>query len=138
MTGWEKVGALTALYVIGMLWVNWTMVRRARVAIAARVAWTAADFDAAFDDVDPRVPPAIRSALSDWYGAGVVPQPEDMLRRFLKMDNGDVDDVVGAACARLAVTPPAVLVADLPDVAALVRYVDRLAKDGGAPSGDRE
>lgn len=127
MTGWEKVGALTALYVIGALWANWLMVRRVRGAVAARAAWSAADFDGCFAELDPRVPPAVRDALAPYYGAGVVPRPEDTLRRFLKLDRGEVEDVALAAAARLGlcreVEREALLVTDLPDVAALVRYL---------------
>lgn len=127
MTGWEKVGALTALYVIGALWANWLMVRRVRGAVAARAAWTAADFDACFPELDPGVAPAVRDALAPYYGAGVVPRPEDTLRRFLKLDRAEVEDVALDAAARLGlareVEREALLVADLPDVAALVRYL---------------
>lgn len=127
MTGWEKVGALTALYVIGALWANWLMVRRVRGAVAARAAWTVADFDACFPELDPRVAPAVRAALVPFYGAGVVPRPEDTLRRFLKLDRGEVEDVALDAAARLGLSAAAereaLLVADLPDVAALVRYL---------------
>lgn len=127
MTGWEKVSALTALYVIGALWANWLMVRRVRGAVAARAAWTAADFDAWFPELDPRVAPAVRGALVPYYGAGVVPRPEDTLRGFLKLDRGGVEDVALDAAARLglsrAVEREALLVADLRDVAALVRYL---------------
>ncbi|MBB3692191.1 hypothetical protein [Sphingomonas sp. BK580] len=127
MTGWEKVGALTALYVIGALWANWLMVRRVRGAVAARAAWTAADFDAVFPELDPRVAPAVRDALAPYYGAGVVPRPEDTLRRFLKLDRSEVEDVALDAAARLGlcreVEREALLVTDLPDVAALVRYL---------------
>ncbi|WP_219749457.1 hypothetical protein [Sphingomonas citri] len=132
MTGWEKVGALTALYVIGMLWANWLMVRRVRGAVAARAAWTAADFDGCFTELDPRVAPAVREALVPYYGAGVVPRPEDTLRRFLKLDRAEVEDVALDAGARLglstAVERDALLVADLPDVAALVRYLGERAR----------
>jgi hypothetical protein len=127
VTGWEKVGALTALYVIGALWANWLMVRRVRGAVAARAAWTAADFDACFAEFDPRVALAVRDALAPFYGEGVVPRPEDTLRRFLKLDRGDVEDVALDAGARLGLSAAtereALLVADLPDVAALVRYL---------------
>lgn len=127
MTGWQKVAALTALYVVGMLWVNWTMVRRVRGAVAARAAWTAADFDAVFADLDPRIPAAVRAAIAPWYGEGVMPRPEDTLRRFLKMDRGEVDDLVAHAAARLDLPPPGPARPDLPDVAAVVRYVASLA-----------
>lgn len=127
MTGWEKVGALTALYVIGALWANWLMVRRVRGAVAVRAAWTAADFDACFAELDPRVALAVRDALAPFYGEGVVPRPEDTLRRFLKLDRGEVEDVALDAGARLGLSAAAereaLLVADLPDVAALVRYL---------------
>jgi len=123
VTGWQKVAALTALYVVGMLWANWTMVRRVRGAVAARAAWTAAEFDAVFADLDPRIAPAVRAALVPWYGEGVVPRPEDTLRRFLKMDRGDVDDLVADAAARLDRPAPGVARPDLPDVAAVVRYL---------------
>ena len=123
MTGWQKVAALTAFYVVGMLWVNWTMVRRVRGAVAARAAWTAADFDAVFPDLDPHVPAAVRAALMPWYGEGVVPRPEDTMRRFLKMDRGDVDDLVADAAMRLDLPPPGPALPDLPDVAAVVRYL---------------
>ncbi|PCG07743.1 hypothetical protein COA17_16855 [Sphingomonas ginsenosidimutans] len=123
MTGWEKVGALTALYAVGMLWANYAMLRRVKGAVAERAAWTAADFDAVFAGADPRVAPAVRAALAPWYGEGVVPQPEDTLKRFLKMARGDVEDVANAAAAALAL-PDDSLVPDLPDVAALVRYLD--------------
>jgi len=127
VTGWEKVGALTALYVIGALWANWLMVRRVRGAVAARAVWTAADFDACFPELDPRVAPAVRDALAPLYGVGVEPRPEDTLRRFLKLDRGEVEDVALDAAARLGlfreVEREALLVADLPDVAALVRYL---------------
>lgn len=137
MTGWQKVGALTALYVIGLLWVNWTLVRRARGAIAARIAWTAADFDAVFADADPRVAPAVRATLAEWYGEGVVPQPEDTLRRFLKMDSGDIEDAIGATCARLSIAAPSVVIPDLPDVAALVRHVNGILRAGDPLSAGR-
>ncbi|MBW6525436.1 hypothetical protein KZ813_01145 [Sphingomonas sp. RHCKR7] len=127
MTGWEKVGALTALYAIGLLWANWLMVRRVRGAVAARAAWTAADFDDCFAELDPRVAPSVRAALAPHYGPGVVPRPEDTLRRFLKLDRGEVEDVALDAAARLGLAleaeRKALLVADLPDVAALVRYL---------------
>ena len=131
MTGWQKVAALTAFYVIGMLWVNWTMVRRVRGAVAARAAWTGADFDAVFADLDPRLAPAVRAALAPWYGEGVVPRPEDTLRRFLKMDRGEVDDLVADAAARAGLPPPGPALPDLPDVAAVVRY---LASSSHSPS----
>ncbi len=128
MTGWQKVTALTALYVIGLLWVNWAMLRRVRGAVAARAAWTAADFDAVFADADPRVAPVAREVLEPWYGPGVVPRPEDTLRRFLKMHPDDVEDVVAAAWARLDLPVPSrrapEQVPALDDVAALVRYLD--------------
>ncbi|PCG14294.1 MULTISPECIES: hypothetical protein [Sphingomonas] len=132
MTGWEKVGALTALYAVGMLWANYAMLRRVKGAVAERAAWTAADFDAVFAgaDADPRVAPAVRAALALWYGEGVVPQPEDTLKRFLKMARGDVEDVANAAAAALSL-PADPLVPDLPDVAALVRYLD--GRVGAAP-----
>ena len=124
MTGWQKVAALTALYVVGMLWANWVMLRRVKGAVAARAAWTAAEFDAVFADLDPRVAPAVRAVLEPWYGPGVVPRPEDTLGRFLKMDEGDVDDLLAAARARLGMTDKReVMLPDLPDVAALVRYL---------------
>ncbi len=123
MTGWQKVAALTAFYVIGMLWVNWTMVRRVRGAVAARAAWTAEDFDAVFADLDPRLAPAVRAAIAPWYGEGVVPRPEDTLKRFLKMDRGEVDDLVTNAAARADLPPPGPALPDLPDVAAVVRYL---------------
>ncbi|MEH3105039.1 MAG: hypothetical protein PGN12_14205 [Sphingomonas phyllosphaerae] len=126
MTGWQKVAALTAFYVIGMLWVNWTMVRRVRGAVAARAAWTAANFDAVFADLDPRLAPAVRAALAPWYGEGVVPRPEDTLRRFLKMDRGEVDDLVADAAVRVGLPPPGPALPDLPDVAAVVRYLSSL------------
>lgn len=122
--GWLKVIALTALYAVAMLWANWKMIGSVRGAVAARAAWSAADFDAVFADCDPRVAPAVRAVLEPWYGAGVVPRPEDTLKRFLKMDTGDVDDVVAAARERLGVTGGALLVPGLPDVGALVRYLD--------------
>lgn len=127
MTGWQKVAALTALYVVGMLWVNWTMVRRVRGAVAERAAWTAADFDAVFADADPRVAPAVRTALAQWYGEGVVPHPEDTFKRFLKMDRSEIDDLVADGAARLDLPPPGPALPDLPDVAALVRYLDDVA-----------
>lgn len=130
MTGWQKVAALTALYVVGLLWVNWTMVRRVRGAVAARAAWTAADFDVVFADLDPRVAPAVRTAIAPWYGEGVVPRPEDTLKRFLKMDRGDIDDLLADAATRLDLPPPGPSLPDLPDVAAVVRY---LASAGTAP-----
>jgi hypothetical protein len=126
VTGWQKVAALTAFYVIGMLWVNWTMVRRVRGAVAARAAWTADDFDAVFADLDPRLAPAVRAALAQWYGEGVVPRPEDTLKRFLKMDRGEVDDLVTDAAARAALPAPGPAIPDLPDVAAVVRYLASL------------
>ncbi|VXC92556.1 hypothetical protein [Sphingomonas sp. 8AM] len=123
MTGWQKVAALTAFYVIGMLWVNWTMVRRVRGAVAGRAAWTATDFDAVFADLDPRLAPAVRAAIAPWYGDGVVPRPEDTLKRFLKMDRGEVDDLVADAAARAGLPSPGPALPDLPDVAAVVRYL---------------
>ncbi|MEH3099081.1 hypothetical protein [Sphingomonas adhaesiva] len=126
MTGWEKVGALTALYAVGMLYANHAMLRRVKGAVAVRAAWTAADFDAVFDDTDPRVAPAVRAVLAPWYGEGVVPRPEDTLKRFLKMDRGDVDDMVAALRTRLELPEEVAPTPDLPDVAALVRYVDVL------------
>ncbi|KTT70549.1 hypothetical protein [Sphingomonas endophytica] len=128
MTGWQKVAALTALYVVGMLWVNWTMVRRVRGAVAERAAWTIGDFDAAFTDADPRIAPAVRDALAPWYGEGVVPRPEDTLRRFLKMDRGEIDDLVAAAAARLGQPIAGPTVPDLPDVAAVVRHLDAILR----------
>ncbi len=130
MTGWQKVAALTALYVVGMLWVNWTMVRRVRGAVAERATWTAADFDAVFADVDPRVPPAVRAALAPWYGEGVVPRPEDTLKRFLKLDRGEIDDLVADAAVRAGLPPPGVALPDLPDAAAVVRYLDASLRAG--------
>ena len=127
MTGWEKVGALTALYVVGMVWANWAMVRRVRGAVATRAAWTAGDFDAAFADGDPRVAPAVRAALAPWYGAGVVPRPEDTLARFLKMDRGEIDDLVADAAARAGLPSPGPALPDLPDVAAVVRHLHHRA-----------
>ena len=121
MTGWQKVAALTALYVVGMLWVNWTMVRRVRGAVAARAAWSADDFDTAFADVDSHVPAAVRAAIAPWYGEGVVPRPEDTLKRFLKMDRGEIDDLLADAAMRLDLTLDGVALPDLPDVAAVVR-----------------
>jgi hypothetical protein len=123
VTGWQKVAALTALYVVGMLWVNWTMVRRVRGAVAERAAWTAADFDAVFANADARVAPAVRAALAPWYGEGVVPRPEDTLKRFLKLDRGEIDDLVADAAARLDLPPPGAALPDLPDVAAVVRFL---------------
>ncbi|MBW6523915.1 hypothetical protein KZ810_10445 [Sphingomonas sp. RHCKR47] len=126
MTGWQKVAALTALYIVGLLWVNWNMVRRVRGAQAARAAWTAADFDAVFADLDPRVAPAIREGLAPLYGEGVVPRPEDTLKRFLKLDSGEVEDLATAIVVRLDPArshDPRVIPA-LPDVAALTRYAD--------------
>jgi hypothetical protein len=128
MTGWQKVAALTALYVVALLWVNWTMLRRVKGAVAARAAWTAADFDAVFSDCDGRIAPVVRAVLEPWYGPGVVPRPEDTLRGFLKMDAGDVEDVVAAASARLGLLEeqPLPMSPDVPDVAALARHVDAL------------
>lgn len=128
MTGWQKVAALTALYVVALLWVNWAMLRRVKGAVAARAAWTAADFDAAFADCDPQVAPAVRAVLEPWYGPGVVPRPEDTLRRFLKMDAYDVEDAVAAAQAQLGRPDTPHLPPDLPDVAALVRHLDAQAR----------
>lgn len=130
MTGWEKVAALTTLYAVGMLYANYAMVRRVKGAVAVRAAWTADDFDAVFADADPRVAPVVRDVLAPWYGEGVVPRPEDTLRRFLKMDRGDVDDLVAAARVRLGLPVEVVPTPDLPDVAALVRYVDSLVAPG--------
>lgn len=127
MTGWEKVGALTALYAVGMLYANYAMLRRVKGAVAVRAAWTAAAFDAVFVDADPRVAPAVREVLAPWYGEGVVPRPEDTLKRFLKMDRDDVDDTVTAAREQLGLAAVVVPTPDLPDVAALVWYVDGLA-----------
>lgn len=126
MTGWQKVAALTALYVVGLLWVNWTMVRRVRHAQAARAAWTAAEFDAVFADCDRRVAPAVRAAVAPLYGDGVVPRPEDTLKRFLKLDNGEIEDLaLGVVEQFIPETPPdARVIPLLSDVAALVRYVD--------------
>ncbi|MEH3048338.1 hypothetical protein [Sphingomonas adhaesiva] len=129
MTGWEKVGALTALYAVGMLYANYAMLRRVKGAVAARAAWTAADFDAVFAACDPRVAPAVRDVLAPWYGEGVVPRPEDTLKRFLKMDRGDVDDTVAATRARLGLAAAVEPTPDLPDVAALVRYVASITPD---------
>ncbi len=126
MTGWEKVGALTALYAVGMLYANYAMLRRVKGAVAARAAWTVDDFDAVFAKADPRVAPAVRAILVPWYGEGVTPRPEDTLKRFLKMDRGDVDDAVAAARTRLGLPAAVEPTPDLPDVAALVRYVDAL------------
>ncbi|MFK3889793.1 hypothetical protein [Sphingomonas sp. NPDC079357] len=126
MTGWQKVAALTAFYVIGMLWVNWTMVRRVRGAVAARAAWTADDFDAVFADLDAHLAPAVRAAIAPWYGEGVVPRPEDTLRRFLKMDRSEVDDLVTDAAARAGLPRPGPALPDLPDVAAVVRHLSSL------------
>ncbi|WP_019515117.1 hypothetical protein [Sphingomonas sp. Mn802worker] len=126
MTGWQKVAALTTLYVVGLLWVNWTMVRRVRHARAVRAAWTAEDFDAVFTDCDPRVAPAVRAAVAPFYGEGVVPRPEDTLKRFLKLDSGEIEDLATEVVRRL--DPGAIaggrVVPALPDVAALVRYAD--------------
>jgi hypothetical protein len=130
MTGWEKVAALTTLYAVGMLYANYAMVRRVKGAVAVRAAWTADDFDAVFADADPRIAPVVRDVLAPWYGEGVVPRPEDTLRRFLKMDRGDVDDLVAAARVRLGLPAKVVPTPDLPDVAALVRYVDSLVAPG--------
>lgn len=130
MTGWQKVAVLAALYVVGMLWVNWTMVRRMRGAVAARAAWTAADFDAVFADLGPRIAPAVRAAIAPWYGDGVVPRPEDTLKRFLKMDRGAVDDLVADAASRLDLAPPGPARPDLPDVAAVVRYIASVGAAG--------
>jgi len=126
VTGWQKVAALTALYVVGMLWANWMMVRRVRGAQAARAAWTAADFDAVFTDCAPTVAPAVREALSPLYGEGVVPRPEDTLKRFLKLDNGEIEDLATGIVRRLdpAAAPDTRVIPALPDVAALTRYVD--------------
>ncbi len=143
MTGWEKVGALTALYVIGILWANWLMVRRVRGAVAARAAWTEADFDVCFPEIDRRVAPAVRAALAPLYGTGVVPRPEDTLRGFLKLDRGEVEEVVLDAAGRLglpvAAEREALLVTDLPDVAAMLRYLGgRVARVRRAPVEDRQ
>lgn len=126
MTGWQKVAALTALYLVGLLWVNWTMVRRVRSAQAARAAWTAAEFDAVFADCAPGVAPAVREAIAPLYGEGVVPRPEDTLRRFLKLDNGEIEDLATAIVLRLdpLAMRDARVIPALPDVAALTRYVD--------------
>lgn len=126
MTGWQKVAALTALYVVGLLWVNWNMVRRVRHARAARAAWTAEAFDAVFADCDPRVAPAVRAGVAPLYGDGVVPRPEDTLKRFLKLDNGEIEDLVTEVLRLLdpAITPDLRVIPSLPDVAALTRYVD--------------
>jgi hypothetical protein len=129
VTGWQKVAALTALYVVGMLWVNWTMVRRVRGAVAERAAWRADDFDAVFADADPRVAPAVRAALVPWYGEGVVPRPEDTFKRFLKMDRGEIDDLVADVAARLAVPPRGPAMPDVADVAALARYFDAVVAE---------
>ncbi|WP_375249990.1 hypothetical protein [Sphingomonas sp.] len=132
MTGWQKVAALAGLYVVAMLYANYAMLRRVRGAVAERAAWTVEDFDAIFANVDPRVAPVVRSVLVPWYGPGVVPRPEDTLRRFLKMDRGDVDDTLAAAEDALQL-PHAVATPDLPDVAALTRYLAaRLEEAGGA------
>ena len=122
MTGWEKVGALTALYVVGMLWANWAMLRNVRGAVAERATWTVADFDAVFADCAPEIPPIVRELLLPWYGDGVVPQPDDTLRRFLKMTRDDVDDVVVAAMERLPIAPSTL--PELRDVSELTRFVD--------------
>jgi hypothetical protein len=126
VTGWQKVAALTALYVVGMLWANWMMVRRVRGAQAARAAWTTAYFDAVFTDCAPTIAPAVRKALSPLYGEGVVPRPEDTLKRFLKLDNGEIEDLAAGIVRRLDPTaaPDTRVIPALPDVAALTRYVD--------------
>ncbi|WP_375270741.1 hypothetical protein [Sphingomonas sp.] len=126
MTGWQKVAALTALYVVALLWANWAMVRRVRGAQAARAAWTAPEFDAVFAGCDPRVAPAVREALAPLYGEGVVPRPEDTLKRFLHLDNGEIEDLAAGIVARLCpvAAPDTRVVPALPDVAALTRYVD--------------
>jgi hypothetical protein len=123
MTGWEKVAALAGLYVVGMAWANTVMLRRVRGAVAVRATWTAAAFDAVFADLDPRVAPAVRDALAPLYGAGVVPRPEDTLRRFLKLDRGEIEDLAAALADRLDAAVDPLLLPDLPDVAALTRYV---------------
>ncbi|WP_294351966.1 hypothetical protein [uncultured Sphingomonas sp.] len=125
MTGWQKVAALTALYVVGLLWVNWTMVRRVRHAQAVRAAWTAEEFDAVFADCAPAVAPAVRAAVAPLYGEGVVPRPEDTLKRFLKLDSGEIEDLANAVVRELAPDAPETrVIPALPDVAALTRYVD--------------
>jgi hypothetical protein len=136
MTGWQKVAALTALYVVGLLWVNWNMVRRVRGAQAARAAWTADAFDAVFAGCDPRIAPAVRDALAPLYGEGVVPRPEDTLGRFLKLDNGEIEDLAGAIVQRLDPTAlhDARVIPALPDVAALTRYVDAHVAAANTPA----
>lgn len=132
MTGWEKVGALTALYVVGMAWANWVMVRRVRGAVASRADWSAADFDAVFADLDPRVAPAVREVLEPWYGPGVIPRPEDTLARFLKMDRGDVEDAIRAAEHRLFDAAPSdesAITPALADVADLTRFIAQRASE---------
>jgi hypothetical protein len=109
--------------VIGMMWANVAMLRSVRSAQAKRAEWTIEEFDAVFAEADPRVAPAVRAALVPLYGEGVVPRPEDTLKRFLKLDRGEIDDLVADAAARLGLTDTAP-VPDLPDVAALVRHLD--------------
>ena len=132
MTGWQKVAALTALYVVGLLWVNWNMVRRVRGAQAARAAWTAAEFDAVFADCAPAIAPAVREAVAPLYGEGVVPRPEDTLKRFLKLDNGEIEDLAAAIVRRLdpSIAPDTRVIPALPDIAALTRYVDAQVASG--------
>jgi hypothetical protein len=45
------------------------------------------------------------------------------LKRFLKLDRGEIDDLVADAAARLDLPPPGAALPDLPDVAAVVRFL---------------
>ena len=108
MTGAQKAAAIIALAVVALGWFNWRMWRQFRAARAYRTGWRAADFDAMVADngVSPTVAALTRELVAPYYGAGVVPHPDDDFARFLMIDEEEVAELVEAGWERLDVAMP--------------------------------
>jgi hypothetical protein len=135
MTGPQKAVAIIALAVIALGWFNWRMWRRFRTARAYRAGWSEADFDAMVADngVSASVAAITRELVAPYYGAGVVPHPDDDFARFLAINDEEIADLVDQAWARLGIAKPApidpVELPPMKDVRDLAVYLGSIAAD---------
>lgn len=130
MTGAQKAAAIIALAVIAIGWFNWRMWRRFRLAQAERAGWTVAGFDAMLAEagVSAMVATLTRALVEPYYGAGVVPHPDDDFLRFLAIDEEEVADLVERAWERLGLALPTrsdpVTLPPMKDVRDLALYLE--------------
>jgi hypothetical protein len=135
MTGPQKAVAIIALAVIALGWFNWRMWRRFRTAKAYRAGWGKADFDAMVADngVSGSVAAITRELVAPYYGAGVVPHPDDDFARFLAIDDEEIADLVEQARERLGLSRPTptdpIELPPMKDVRDLAVYLGSIAAD---------